>query len=165
MSSRIISAPALLVAITMVFLKSIFLPIPSVRYPSSKTCKNKFRIFGWAFSISSSKTEEKGFSRTGTVKSPTLSSEPINLGSGIEISIRRLVWTIIDVINCTGIVNYTGSICWNTSFPDGQPYRTLDTSKAEKLFGFKSATSLRDGLSKTIDWYINNRSVIEEDNL
>ena len=76
---RIISAPALLVVIIIQFLKSTFRPKPSVIQPSSKTCKNKFKILGWAFSNSSNSTKEKGLSLTGVVKRPGSVSEPRNL--------------------------------------------------------------------------------------
>lgn len=75
------------------------------------------------------------------------SSDPVNLGAGFEISIRELVNRI------TALTGFQGSVIWDTSKPDGQPRRCLDTSKAEKLFGFRATTSLDEGLRKTIDWY------------
>jgi GDP-L-fucose synthase len=73
--------------------------------------------------------------------------DPINLGSGEEISIRELVHLIKD------LVGYTGTVEWDHSKPDGQPRRSLDTSRAWEEFGWKSQTLLCEGLSRTIDWY------------
>lgn len=74
-------------------------------------------------------------------------SEPVNLGSGIEISIKDLVHLI------ARLTGFKGKIVWDTSKPDGQPRRCLDTSKAERLFGFKAKTPFEEGLRKTIEWY------------
>ena len=74
-------------------------------------------------------------------------SEPVNLGAGFEISIRKLVEKIAK------IMNYKGKIIWDTTKPDGQPRRMLDTSKAKKEFGFAAKTSFDEGLRKTIEWY------------
>ncbi len=76
-------------------------------------------------------------------------SDPINLGSGMEISIRGLAKKISD------IMGFKGRIIWDSSKPDGQLRRCLDVSKAEIEFGFKARTSFEDGLKKTIDWYLN----------
>ncbi len=76
--------------------------------------------------------------------------EPINLGAGKEITIKELV----DIIKET--TDYPGTVTWDSSKPDGQPRRCLDTSKAEKYFGFKSQTSFREGINNTIDWYYEN---------
>lgn len=81
-------------------------------------------------------------------------SEPINLGAGSEITIKSLANLIAELIG------FDGQIIWNTEMPDGQPRRCLDVSKAEKHFGFKATTSLRDGLKQTIDWYIENKEEI-----
>jgi GDP-L-fucose synthase len=75
-------------------------------------------------------------------------SEPVNLGSAFEISIKDLTETIARV---TG---FEGEIRWDTSKPNGQPRRKLDTSRAEKHFGFKSTTPFEVGLRKTIEWYL-----------
>ncbi len=77
--------------------------------------------------------------------------EPVNLGSGKEISIKDLVEIIVKM---TG---FTGKITWDTSKPNGQPRRALDTGRAERLFGFKAQTSFLDGLQATIDWYRQKR--------
>ncbi len=74
-------------------------------------------------------------------------SEPVNLGSGMEISIRDLVHLI------ARLVGFQGDIIWDRSKPDGQPRRCADTSKAERLFGFKARTSFEEGLRSTITWY------------
>jgi GDP-L-fucose synthase len=73
--------------------------------------------------------------------------EPVNLGTGGEISIRELAKLIADV---TG---FTGDIRWDTSMPNGQPRRLLDTSRAEELFGFRARTPLREGIERTVAWY------------
>jgi GDP-L-fucose synthase len=73
--------------------------------------------------------------------------EPINLGTGEEISIKDLSELIAD------LTGFKGRIVWDDSKPDGQPRRCLDTTKAEREFGFKARTSLEDGLRKTIEWY------------
>ena len=78
-------------------------------------------------------------------------SEPVNLGSGMEISIKDLVHLI------ARLTGFEGKIVWDTSKPDGQPRRCLDTSKAERLFGFKAKTPFEEGLRKTIEWYVANR--------
>jgi GDP-L-fucose synthase len=75
-------------------------------------------------------------------------SDPINLGSGVEISIRDLANTIADM---TG---FKGRIVWDTAQPNGQPRRHLDVSRAEREFGFRAGTPLEMGLRKTIDWYL-----------
>ena len=73
--------------------------------------------------------------------------EPVNLGSGREISIRDLATMI------AGLTGFRGRFRWNPGKPDGQPRRALDTSRAERLFGFRAKTSLEDGLRATIQWY------------
>lgn len=72
---------------------------------------------------------------------------PVNLGSGEEITIRELVYLIRE------LTGYAGEIEWDTSQPDGQPRRCLDTSRAEREFGFRARTNLREGLLRTIRWY------------
>ncbi len=78
-------------------------------------------------------------------------SEPINLGAGFEISIKDLVELIAK------LTGFTGKIVWDTTKPDGQPRRCLDTSKAEEEFGFRAKTSFEEGLKRTIKWYKNER--------
>lgn len=74
-------------------------------------------------------------------------SEPVNLGSSFEISIRDLATTIAEV------VGYDGKIVFDETKPDGQPRRKLDVSKAEHEFGFVSQTPFKEGLAKTVEWY------------
>ena len=76
--------------------------------------------------------------------------EPVNLGTSHEIAIRDLAELIAELIG------YDGEIVWDASKPNGQPRRSLDTSRAEALFGFRARTSFREGLRKTIDWYRAN---------
>jgi GDP-L-fucose synthase len=73
--------------------------------------------------------------------------EPVNLGTGVETTIRELAETIADV---TG---FEGEIVWDTSMPNGQPRRSLDASRAAELFGFRAATPLREGIERTVAWY------------
>jgi len=75
--------------------------------------------------------------------------DPVNIGAGFEISIKDLAYKI------KSIIGFNGRIVWDTSKPDGQPRRSLDTSKAEEEFGFKAKTSFEEGLGKTIEWYID----------
>lgn len=78
-------------------------------------------------------------------------SDPVNLGSSFEISIRDLTYLIRDM------VAFDGEVVWDATKPDGQPRRKLDTSRAEAEFGFRSATTFEDGLRRTIDWYVRSR--------
>jgi GDP-L-fucose synthase len=78
-------------------------------------------------------------------------SEPVNLGTGEEISIGELAELTAE------LTGYDGKIVWDTSKPNGQPRRQLDVSRAERLFGFRAATGLRDGLERTIAWYRSSR--------
>lgn len=74
-------------------------------------------------------------------------SEPVNLGSGMEISIHDLVHLI------ARLTGFKGKIVLDSSKPDGQPRRCLNTERAERLFGFRAKTSFEDGLRRTIEWY------------
>lgn len=78
-------------------------------------------------------------------------SEPVNLGSSFEISIKDLANLIAK------LTGFKGKIIWDTTKPDGQPRRKLDTSRAEKEFGFRSKTGFEEGLKKTIRWYQEDR--------
>ena len=73
--------------------------------------------------------------------------EPVNLGSGDEISIRDLAELVAE------LTGFDGELGWDTAAPNGQPRRRLDVSRARELFGFESRTDLRDGLERTIAWY------------
>jgi GDP-L-fucose synthase len=74
-------------------------------------------------------------------------TEPVNIGSGFEISIKDLINLIIDIFE------YEGEVIWDITKPDGQPKRCLDVSKAQKEFGFVAKTDFEEGLRKTIKWY------------
>jgi len=73
--------------------------------------------------------------------------DPVNVGSGMEISIKDLVHVIAQLIG------FEGEIVWDTGKPNGQPRRSLDTSRAEQLFGFRARTRFEEGLRRTIAWY------------
>jgi GDP-L-fucose synthase len=74
-------------------------------------------------------------------------TEPVNLGTGVEISIRELAEQIAE------LTGFAGEIEWDTSMPNGQPRRSLDASRARELFGFEARTPLGAGLERTIAWY------------
>jgi len=75
---------------------------------------------------------------------------PVNIGAGFEIKIKELVEIIVK------LTSFKGKIVWDTAKPDGQPRRCLDTSEAEKEFGFVAKTDFFEGLKKTIEWYRKN---------
>ncbi len=75
------------------------------------------------------------------------SSAPVNLGSGMEISIKDLVELI------ARLTGFEGKLIWDSSKPNGQPRRRLDVTRAEQEFGFKARVGFEEGLKKTIDWY------------
>ena len=75
--------------------------------------------------------------------------EPVNLGAGEEISIKDLVETIAE------LTGFRGKLTWDSSKPNGQPRRSLDTSRATELFGFTAQTKLAQGLRETVEWYRN----------
>ena len=75
--------------------------------------------------------------------------EPMNIGSGQEIAIKELAQLIAK------LTGYQGEILWDTSKPNGQPRRCLDTSRAERELGWRATTSLEDGLRRTVEWYRN----------
>jgi GDP-L-fucose synthase len=74
-------------------------------------------------------------------------SEPVNLGTGEEISIKELAELIGEA---TG---FEGEILWDTTKPNGQPRRKLDTTRAKELFGFEAQTPFREGIARTVAWY------------
>jgi GDP-L-fucose synthase len=78
-------------------------------------------------------------------------SDPVNLGAGFEITIKDL--TVLVARLC----DFKGGIRWDTSKPNGQPRRKLDTSRAERLFGFKARIGFEEGLAETIAWYRQSR--------
>jgi GDP-L-fucose synthase len=75
------------------------------------------------------------------------SPEPVNLGSGRELSIKELVELIAE------LTGFKGRLVWDSTKPDGQPRRCLETTRAEQAFGFRARTDFREGLTRTIDWY------------
>jgi len=82
--------------------------------------------------------------------------EPVNLGSGEEISIRGLAELI------AAEVGFRGEIVWDTTQPNGQPRRRLDVSRAERLFGFRAKHPFRDGVRQTVDWFVEHRAALAE---
>jgi GDP-L-fucose synthase len=74
-------------------------------------------------------------------------SEPVNLGTGAEISIRELTELICE------LMGFEGEIVWETDQPNGQPRRCLDIERAQQTFGFRAQMDLKQGLRHTIDWY------------
>ncbi|HSB66816.1 MAG TPA: GDP-L-fucose synthase [Anaerolineales bacterium] len=80
-------------------------------------------------------------------------SEPVNIGSGQEISIKDLAELI------ARLTGFDGRLVWDTSKPNGQPRRALDTSRAAAYFGWRAKVPFEEGLRRTIDWYRENRKV------
>jgi len=78
-------------------------------------------------------------------------SDPVNLGAGFEISIKDLVTLIVR------LTGFAGELVWDSTKPDGQPRRCLDTTAAERLFDFRAKTRFEEGLKQTIDWYKKSR--------
>jgi GDP-L-fucose synthase len=77
--------------------------------------------------------------------------EPVNVGSGVEIRIKELAELIAE------LTGFQGRLSWDSTKPDGQPRRCLDTSRAAHAFGFRARTDFRQGLMRTIDWYRQHR--------
>lgn len=80
--------------------------------------------------------------------------DPVNIGAGMEITIKDLLTMIAE------LTGFQGEIVWDTSKPDGQPRRSLDTSKAFEKFGFQAQTELQVGLRKTIEWFLTCQSAV-----
>jgi len=76
------------------------------------------------------------------------SSEPVNIGLGFEIAIKELVEKIARLTGFEGYLN------WDSTKPNGQPRRRLDTSRAMEQFGFRARTGLDEGLRRTVEWYL-----------
>ena len=76
-------------------------------------------------------------------------SDPVNIGTGQEISIANLVNLIAE------LTSYDGRIVWDASKPNGQPRRNLNTDRARQLFGFRARIDFREGLRRTVDWYLS----------
>jgi len=83
-------------------------------------------------------------------------SDPVNLGAGFEISIRQLAELIAET------VGFKGRLVWNSSLPDGQPRRSLDTTRAQEQFGFSARTPFQDGLRRTVEWYRAHRAELAQ---
>lgn len=81
--------------------------------------------------------------------------DPINIGTHMEITIRDLLELIAE------LTGFRGDIVWDTSKPDGQPRRSVDASRAKQEFGFEAETDFREGLRKTIDWFLAQRHELE----
>ena len=79
------------------------------------------------------------------------SSEPVNLGAGMEISIKDLAHQIAK------LTGFSGEIVWDTTKPNGQPRRALDTSRAKSFFGFEAEMPFEEGLNRTVDWFRQNQ--------
>jgi len=79
-------------------------------------------------------------------------AEPVNLGAGFEIAIKDLVELIAE------LTGFQGKVVWDTTKPNGQPRRSLDTSRAFELFGFKAGTGFPEGLARTVEWYRSTRN-------
>ena len=82
--------------------------------------------------------------------------QPVNLGTGEEMTIESLAKMI------AAEVGYEGRLVWDKSKPNGQPRRCLDVTRAKELFGFEAAHRLRDGIPKTVDWFITHRGELRE---
>ena len=82
-------------------------------------------------------------------------TDPINLGTNHEVTIRETVETV------ARLVGFDGELRWDPSKPDGQPRRRVDASRAEELLGWRAETPFEDGLRATIDWYLAHRAEAE----
>ena len=80
--------------------------------------------------------------------------DPVNLGAGFEMAIKDLVELIVK------LTGFKGNVIWDPSKPDGQPRRMLDTTRAEKEFGFKAGTGFKEGLKSTVEWYVKHRASV-----
>ena len=81
-------------------------------------------------------------------------ADPVNLGTGVETSIRETAEIVADA------VGFRGEIRWDTSMPNGQPRRSLDSSRAAALFGFRAQVSLQEGIQRTVAWYREQRQAV-----
>jgi GDP-L-fucose synthase len=79
--------------------------------------------------------------------------EPVNLGSGLELSIKEMVELIAE------LTGFQGRLVWDTTKPDGQPRRCLETTRATQAFGFRARTDFREGLQRTVEWYRQHRAL------
>jgi GDP-L-fucose synthase len=83
------------------------------------------------------------------------SAEPVNVASGREIAVKDLAHLV------AGVSGFGGDLVWDSSKPDGQPRRGLDTARAKAAFGFEAQVGLEEGLQRTVDWYLQNRAAAE----
>jgi GDP-L-fucose synthase len=81
-------------------------------------------------------------------------AQPVNIGAGREVTIKDLAEMVASA------VGFTGEVVWDTSKPNGQPRRCLDVTRARDLFGFEAKQALREGIAKTVDWYLANRESV-----
>ena len=96
--------------------------------------------------------EDCGQAIINAIDTDGLSPEPINIGTGKEIKIKDLAKEIAN------IMGYKGDIIYDSSKPDGQPRRCLDTSRAKERLGFEAQVELKEGLQQTINWYMENKN-------
>ena len=82
------------------------------------------------------------------------SSEPVNIGSGSDISIKELAETIVQ------LTGFEGNVIWDSTKPNGQPVRRLDTSRAMEQFGFRALTGFNEGLRRTVEWYLAREDLL-----
>src|SRR6266481_2488345 len=123
--------------------KNLSASAPFVRTRNSLPSPSAKRISGMAF--------PKKPTLTTALQRKYSKPDPVNLGSGQEISIRDLLEQI------RTLTGFSGSIGWDSSKPDGQPRRCLDTSRAFAEFGWRATVSLSEGLPNTIDWFQEQR--------
>src|SRR5262249_45631876 len=81
-------------------------------------------------------------------------TQPVNIGAGREVTIKDLATMVASA------VGFTGEIVWDTSKPNGQPRRCLDVTRARELFGFEAKQPLREGIAKTVNWFLANRESV-----
>ena len=82
-------------------------------------------------------------------------SEPVNLGTGNEMTIAEIVERV------KACVGFTGRVVWDAGKPNGQPRRRLDTERARREFGFVARTAFDDGLRATVEWYLQARRIAD----
>jgi GDP-L-fucose synthase len=123
------------------------LPISDFRLPTSDSRSTGVQIWGTGTATREFFYVEDAAEAIILAMERYIKSDPVNLGAGFEISIKDLVDLIVE------LTAFKGRLMWDTTKPDGQPRRMLDTQKALTEFGFKARTDLRQGLKTTIDWY------------
>ncbi len=129
----------------------IAIPNPELRTPNSPPWSQAVTVQIWG----TGKATREFFYVEDAAEAITMAaekynkSEPVNIGAGFEISIKDLVYLLIE------LMEFKGTMLFDTEKPDGQPRRMLDTTRAYKEFSFKAKTALKEGLEKTIKWYRN----------